>query len=708
MGLSDFTAKLTVRDDFSKAFKDFDKHIGGAGKGVDKIGGLLSGGGGLGAIGGLLGGAAGIYGVTQIAEMAMELGNLGAQAITTRDSFENMMASAGLSVSVLNEMKRAAGGTIPELQLMQQANTALAGVTGELSGELAAAFPKLIEIARAANKANPALGDTSYLFNSLVLGIKRGSPMILDNLGLQIKLGAANEAYAKALGKTVDEMTAQEKTQALLNDTMRAGGDLIQQVGGDLDTLATSADELKTAWADLKTEMGEALAPSTSQMQREIADALIIVNKSVFGDDIARQEAKIIQTKNAIAQAQGEINKAYNLGLEPLSYWVEALASEKKLLADQSAELETIKYNQELANTYGMMHASVVNAASGIDTMTAAMERQVMSIEDANKQVDGWLGRMRSVAGMVDPRAAELAKGVDVVAPMVGALGGAVSREEASALYNDMYGEWLDLQNDIRGESEVIKDWSTRRWREEWDDKLGIYRTAYDGMKSYAKDTYSKINSMVAGMLTPTFDLGGLTGGVLGNEGGDTWDEDYKRLAAIALRPEEEIAKHSVDWAGLIEQAGLSGKSPEEQAAIASQILSEFDKGQNYDFVRWDVVDKQVGDALAAEKARAGLEAEIAARYGAGSDMAGAVLDGTDAAFKNTDIAASTVDYWTTDFNKNEVAFSAIGSSAGRWMLDGVKDAVKEDIKEVVTIIAKAVAPEVADILGNRAGGALP
>ena len=50
-------------------------------------------------------------------------------------------------------------------------------------------------------------------------------------------------------------------------------------------------------------------------------------------------------------------------------------------------------------------------------------------------------------------------------------------------------------------------------------------------------NSYDDLKSRISGALRPTFDLSGLTGGMLGGVGGDTFDEAYKRLAAVALRP---------------------------------------------------------------------------------------------------------------------------------------------------------------------------
>ena len=88
--------------------------------------------------------------------------------------------------------------------------------------------------------------------------------MILDNLGLTIKVGAANEAYAKILGKTVDQLTAEEQKQALLNDVLRAGNVLIDQVGGTTDSATDSYDQMTVA----VEEASQAIKRSSSPLLR--------------------------------------------------------------------------------------------------------------------------------------------------------------------------------------------------------------------------------------------------------------------------------------------------------------------------------------------------------------------------------------------------------------------------------------------------------
>ncbi|MBW2674606.1 MAG: hypothetical protein JRD89_14545 [Deltaproteobacteria bacterium] len=177
---------------------------------------------------------------------AFDLGREGAAVVQTAESFEYLMVKVGAMPGLLNELRDASHGTVSDMQLMSSTSTLLAGTSGTLAKSLADNTPRLMEIAKAANKLNPALGTTTFMYESLAKGIKRSSPLILDNLGVVVKVGEANQKYADILGKSVTAMTAAEKQQALLNAVLEAGGTLIDQVGGNTEA-ATDKYDIATA-----------------------------------------------------------------------------------------------------------------------------------------------------------------------------------------------------------------------------------------------------------------------------------------------------------------------------------------------------------------------------------------------------------------------------------------------------------------------------
>ena len=97
---------------------------------------------------------------------------------------------------------------------------------------------------------------TQQAFNDIATGVGRASPLILDNLGLSLKLGAANEAMAAKLGKTVAELTDQEKKTAILNATIAAGSEALSRYDLSQTTTAEKMQQLTTTIANLKLDLG--------------------------------------------------------------------------------------------------------------------------------------------------------------------------------------------------------------------------------------------------------------------------------------------------------------------------------------------------------------------------------------------------------------------------------------------------------------------
>jgi hypothetical protein len=203
----------------------------------------------------LAGGVAAAGIAIKTAKEAFDLAQEGAAIQQLEESFVRLNEKVFKTPDLLEDMQAATRNTVSPMKLMKGVMTLTAGASDEMAREFAEASPKLAEIAKAAQKLNPTLGDTAFLYDSIATGIKRSSPLILDNLGIVVKVGQANEAYAEKLGKTVEELTAMEKQQALLNATLEAGDQLINQVGGDVSSGMDKYAQMTTAVDILKDGM---------------------------------------------------------------------------------------------------------------------------------------------------------------------------------------------------------------------------------------------------------------------------------------------------------------------------------------------------------------------------------------------------------------------------------------------------------------------
>jgi phage-related protein len=172
-------------------------------------------------------------------------------------AFQKMGGSVGLS---LDKLRTAAAGTIADVDLMKRSNLALLGSGDELARMFGENLPTILELTRATARATGM--DFDYVFNSIVVGIKRSSPRLIDNIGLVIKAGEENARMAASVGKTTEELTAQEKQIATFNAVMRAAPQYIELFTGAQESAGERLARLKTTTVNIAQTLGQYFVPA--------------------------------------------------------------------------------------------------------------------------------------------------------------------------------------------------------------------------------------------------------------------------------------------------------------------------------------------------------------------------------------------------------------------------------------------------------------
>jgi hypothetical protein len=216
---------------------------------------------GLGAIGLGLGGIAVAAGVTAIglnfALDAMSDFAAAAGPITqlTR-GFETLTTRVGeTGDAFLSKMRPATQGLVSDLELMKATNRALLldlPVTSETMAELAGGAVKL----------GRAMGvDAVKSVDSLIEGIGRQSPRLLDNIGIIVRAKEVYADYAKEIGTTSDQLTEQERklafTTAALESVRQKTQDLTDETPAfseQWQRAAVATDNARTSILQLADE----------------------------------------------------------------------------------------------------------------------------------------------------------------------------------------------------------------------------------------------------------------------------------------------------------------------------------------------------------------------------------------------------------------------------------------------------------------------
>jgi hypothetical protein len=258
----------------------------------------------------------------------------GAQVRQQAESFDFLMNKIGVTTDVLGGLREASRGTVDDMTLMSGTATLLAGAGDELAKKLAEATPQLMEIAKASNKLNPSLGTTAFMYESIATGIKRAQPLILDNLGLTIKVGEANKKFADKIGIAVTALSAEQKAMAMLDASLEAGDNLIAQVGGTTESATDAFARLTTALKNTgdaaKAGLGESLGPAAGKL----AD---LIEHSLALETILRSTGITLDDYAGYVNSAGEVIAMTD---QELIEWYESLGDFGKRLYDISGQFQ--------------------------------------------------------------------------------------------------------------------------------------------------------------------------------------------------------------------------------------------------------------------------------------------------------------------------------------------------------------------------------
>lgn len=225
---------------------------------------------------------AGVTAVAALGTAFVALGMRGASMRGMIESFDRLTQSIGLAGdALLDDLRNASAGTIRDMELLRLANTALAGAAGEFGKEFGNKLPKLLEIARVQARATGQSVD--FLFQSLITGIKRGSPLLIDNTGLVLNVTKANQQYADSIGKTVEQLTAEEKQIALLNATATAGQAAIDSLGNIQETAAEKIARIEAIISNTFDRLALAVQPAFEQILDSVTRFIGMISEVVAG-----------------------------------------------------------------------------------------------------------------------------------------------------------------------------------------------------------------------------------------------------------------------------------------------------------------------------------------------------------------------------------------------------------------------------------------
>lgn len=382
------------------------------------------------------------FAVGQIQAFTAEAIQLGSQMQTVGKGFARFGDQARLE-----ELRKATRGLVTDLDLMKA--TVMAGNFGIPIEELGT----LLEFAK--RRAQETGQSVDYLVESIVTGIGRKSPLILDNLGISTTRlkekfnGAAIEAQGIA-------------------DVARAVGDIateeLGKMGTAVDTAADKMVRLTTTWQNFKARVGEAIAPAASGLLEGLTNMLNVgetmgpaLNKLGLGAGLTKPSDLIKPTgKTSPMAAQAvEVQKVV-VSLESMRQAIKDLETEYNTTQVGTARFYELRKAIEEAN-YQLGRASgeiypgttaklIELDAKGLKPVTNSLTYQNMVLKSSTIPVYDEMGQM--VKGAKDQL--EQMNEQMQFASAVGAEFGAILSSAFTAAMNNGTTFFEELENAIK------------------------------------------------------------------------------------------------------------------------------------------------------------------------------------------------------------------------------------------------------------------
>lgn len=214
------------------------------------------------AVGVIAAGAAAIGGAfTLITAGAFSLAKSAAPVEGIRNAFHGLASTVeGGSQAMLAALQKASMGMVTNTDLMRQFNLASQLVGVEFASSLPQAFTYLGKVAAATGQ------DMGFLMNSLTVGIGRLSPMILDNLGVQVDVTQAYADFADANGLVAASLTKTQQQAALTAQVMQK----LEENTANIPTTFGSASQVFAAFGtelqNIKDDVGMDLLPTFTSL----------------------------------------------------------------------------------------------------------------------------------------------------------------------------------------------------------------------------------------------------------------------------------------------------------------------------------------------------------------------------------------------------------------------------------------------------------
>ena len=288
--------------------------------------------------------------------LGVALGKLVADAApleTVRDSFAGLAEAAGSSQQeMLAALERGSAGMISQRDLMLQFNKAAQLVSTDFAAQLPGAMEYVAKVAASTGQ------DFGFLMDSLVTGVGRLSPAILDNLSIQASLSEATARAAEMFGVEEDELTKAQTQAGMMAVVMEKLAENTAAMPDVAGTAAAGMAGLQARLQNAKDFIGGAFVPALGAL----LDAFLPLIDSALPP-----LASLLETGGEALRVYIETVKA---GVDPLD--AARLVLEKFLPPE--------------------LHPTIEQVSAGIQNVITRSQELVTAVSPFIQQASRWIG----------------------------------------------------------------------------------------------------------------------------------------------------------------------------------------------------------------------------------------------------------------------------------------------------------------------------
>jgi len=184
--------------------------------------------------------------------------------------------AAGTGIAMKSMTKDIMEATGAQVAFRDAAQATAIGTAAGLNAD------QLVRLGKAAKDASAVLGrDVTDSFNRLIRGVTKAEPELLDELGIILRLKKATEDYGKTINKSADDLTAFERSQAVVNEVLEQSERKYSKIldltgGGSVNSFA----QLSVALDEVVMKIQSMLIPVAEALAKVLTDLPLLAGAS--------------------------------------------------------------------------------------------------------------------------------------------------------------------------------------------------------------------------------------------------------------------------------------------------------------------------------------------------------------------------------------------------------------------------------------------